>query len=114
MEKIGGLAAALAVLLAIIAGFVAIPGLNVALIILILGIVGGIAASQDGAVRMFLGVIVLPAIGTALGTIPAIGEHLTTIFNSLAVAAAGVSASLVARRLYEMVMGAFKGLASGS
>ncbi|NNE49188.1 MAG: hypothetical protein HKM91_02605 [Altererythrobacter sp.] len=114
MEKVGGLAAALAVVLAIIGGFVSIPGLEVGLIILILGIIGGISADQDGAVRMYLAVLVLPAVGAALGAIPAVGEYLTTIFGNLAVAAAGMSASLITRRLYEMVMGALKGLSSGS
>jgi hypothetical protein len=114
MEKVGGLAAGLAVVLAIVGGFVSIPGLEVGLIILVLGIIGGIAADQDGAIRMYLAVLVLPAVGAVLGAIPAIGEYLTAIFSNLAVAAAGMSASLITRRLYDMVMGALKGLSSGS
>ena len=114
MEKVGGLAAALAVVLAIVGGFVSIPGLEVGLIILVLGIIGGIAADQDGAIRMYLAVLVLPAVGAALGAIPAVGEYWTAIFGNLAVAAAGMSASLITRRLYDMVMGALKGLSSGS
>lgn len=114
MEKVGGLATLLAVLLAIIAAFVAIPGVEAALIILILGIIGGIAADQDGAVRMFLAVLVLPVVGAALGSIPAIGEYLTAIFGNLAVAAAGVAATLIVRRLYDMTMGTVKGFSSDS
>ena len=76
MEKVGGLAAGLAVVLAIVGGFVSIPGLEVGLIILVLGIIGGIAADQDGAIRMYLAVLVLPAVGAVLGAIPAIGEYL--------------------------------------
>ena len=114
MEKVGGLATLLAVLLAIVTGFVAIPGMDTALIILILGIIGGIVADQDGAIRMFLAVLVLPAIGAALGAVPAVGGYLTAIFGNLAVAAAGVSAMLVARRLYEMVMDTVKGFSSDS
>ena len=114
MDKVGGLATLLAVLLAIVAAFVAIPGVDAALLILILGIVGGIAADQDGAVRMFLAVLVLPAVGAALGAIPAVGEYLTAIFGNLGVAAAGVSATLIARRVYDMVMGSIKGFSSAS
>ena len=113
MEKIGGLATALAVVLAIVAGVVSIPGLQVGLIILILGIIGGITADQDGAVRMYVAVLALPAIGAALGGIPVAGEYLNSIFGNLTAAAAGVSASLVTRRLYDMVMGAVKGLGGG-
>jgi len=113
MEKITGLVGSLAIVLAVVAGFVQIPGLNVALVILILGIVAGVGAPQDGAIRTMIAVIVLPAIGTTLGMVPAVGEYLGAIFNNVAVAAAGVGATLVARRLYELVMAGVKGLSSG-
>jgi len=110
MEKITGLAGAIAIALAIIVGIVAMPDLNSALIILILGIIAGITAPQDSAIRVFLAVLVLPIIGSALSIIPAVGEPLGAISNNLAVAAAGLAASLVARRLYELVMGSIRGL----
>jgi len=113
MEKLSGIASALAIVLAVIAGFVAIPSVDATLVILILGIIGGIAASQDGAVRMYLAVLVLPAVGAALSSVPAIGEYLNTIFGNLTAAAAGMSASLIVRRLIEMVMGAVNGLTAG-
>lgn len=114
MQKIGGIASTLAILLAVVAGVVNIPGLNVALVILVLAIVAGIWADQDNAVRMFLAVLVLPAIGAALASVPAVGGYLNAIFGNVAIAAAGVSASLVARRLYETVMGTVTGLTSGN
>lgn len=113
MEKIGGLVSALGIILAIVAGVVNIPGLDVALVILLLGIVAGITASQDSAVRMFLAVLVFPAIGAVLSGVPVVGGYLAAIFGNLAILAAGASASLVARRLYEMVLGGVKGM-SGS
>ena len=114
MEKVSGLASALAIVLAVIAGFVAIPGVDMNLVILVLGIVGGIAAAQDGAIRIYLAVLVLPAVGAALGGLPALGEYLAAIFGYLGVAAAGMAASLIVRRLIEMVMGAVGGLTGGS
>ena len=72
MEKVTGIAGSLAVILAVVAGFVAIPGLDTGLLLLILGIVGGVTAGQDTAVRMFLAVLTLPVIGTALGGIPVV------------------------------------------
>lgn len=113
MEKITGLAGSLAVILAVVAGFVPIPGLDVALILIVLGIIAGITASQDVAVRMFLAVLALPVIGTALGAVPAVGENLGAIFTNLAAAAAGIATTLVARRVYEMTLAGIKGL-SGS
>lgn len=113
MEKVTGIAGTLAIILAVVAGFVAIPGLDTGLLLLILGIVGGVTAAQDTAVRMFLAVLVLPVVGTALGGIPAVGEQLGAVFGNLATAAAGISASLVARRVYEMAMAGIKGLSAG-
>ncbi len=113
MEKVTGIAGALGAILAVVAGFIAIPGLDVGLVLLILGIIAGISASQDGAIRMFLAVLALPVIGAALGGIPAIGDQLGAVMGNLATAAAGISATLVARRVYDMVMGAVKGLSAG-
>lgn len=113
MNKITGLAGALGMILAVVAGFVPIPGLDVALVLIVLGIIGGIAADQDGAMRIFLAVLAIPVIGTALGAIPAVGENLTAIFGNVAMVASGAGATLVARRIYSMVMDAVKGLSSG-
>jgi hypothetical protein len=113
MEKFGGLAAAVGILLAIVAGVVNIPGLDVALIILLVGIVAGVTAPQDGAVRMFLAVLVFPAIGAVLAGVPVVGDYLEAIFGNLTVLAAGASATLIARRLYEMVVSGVKNLSGG-
>lgn len=113
MEKVTGIAGALGAVLAVVAGFVAIPGLDIGLVLLVLGIIAGISAAQDGAIRMFLAVLVLPVIGTALGSVPAVGEQLGAVMSNLAIAAAGISATLVARRVYDMVMDAIKGLSAG-
>ena len=105
MEKVSGIASSLAIILAIVAAFVAIPGVDAGLVLLILGIIGGLSAAQDGAVRTYLAVLVLPAVGAALGVVPAAGEYLTAIFGNLAIIAAGVAATLVARVVYEKIMG---------
>lgn len=114
MDKLSGLANLLAIALAVIGAFVAIPNLDLAVVILILGIIGGIAANQDNAVRMYIAVLVLPVIAVALGAIPAVGEYLSSIFSNIGIAAAGISASLITRRLVEMVKEAIAGLTGGS
>jgi hypothetical protein len=112
MNKISGLARALGIVLAIVAGFVAIPGgLNVALVLLVLGLIAGITTPEDRFVTVLLYVVVLPIIGTALGNVPTIGAQLGAICNGLAVLAAGAGATCIAMRLYKVAMGDVAALA---
>jgi hypothetical protein len=111
MNKISGLARALGILLAIVAGFVAIPGgLNVALALVVLGLLAGLSTPEDRFVPVLLYVLVLPIIGTALGNIPMVGEQLGKVANGLALLAAGAGATLIAMRLYKIAMGDVTGL----
>ncbi len=100
VKSIAGLARLIATVLAIVAGFVAIPTFDVALALVILGIVAGFGYVADQAGRLFLVVLVLPAVGAALGTIPAIGAQLNAVALNVALAAAGVAATVVAMRLF--------------
>jgi hypothetical protein len=100
VNKIAGLARLIATLLAIIAGFVAIPSLDVALALVVLGIIAGLAYKADETMRLFLVILVLPAVGAALGHIPAIGDQLNAVALNIATAAAGVAATVVAMRLF--------------
>ena len=95
VKSIAGLARLIATVLAIVAGFVAIPTFDVALALVILGIVAGFGYVADQAGRLFLVVLVLPAVGAALGTIPAIVAQLNAVALNVALAAAGVAASVV-------------------
>ena len=108
--KIGNLARALGILMALVAGFVAIPGLDVALVLVALGLIGGLAYAADEAVRLYLAVLVLPAIGLALGTIPAIGGQLSAVATNVALCAAGAAATVLAIRLYHLVKDGLLGL----
>lgn len=110
MSKITGLARALGILLAIIAGFVAIPGLNVALVLVVLGLISGITMEQDRFISVALYALVLPMVGAALGTIPMVGTQLSAVAGGLAVAAAGALASAIAVRLFAIVKGDLMGL----
>ena len=105
MNKISGLARALGVVLAIVAGFVAIPNVNMALVLVVLGLLAGLTTPDDRFVAVLLYVLVLPVIGTELANIPAIGAQLSAVFGGLAVLAAGGAATAVLLRLYKVVMG---------
>src|SRR4051794_36040204 len=99
-EKIGGLARLLATLLAMVAGFVAMPSLNIALVLVVLGLVAGIIYTGEKIVRLFLVVLVLPFAGAALHQIPSIGEQLNAVALNLALAAGAMAATAIALRLF--------------
>jgi len=100
VNKIAGLARLLATLLAIVAGFVAIPSLNVALALVALGIIAGLKFGGEDALRLFLVVLVLPIVGGALTNIPTVGDQLNAVALNIALAAAGAAATVIALRLF--------------
>jgi hypothetical protein len=115
LNKLSGLARSLYILLAIIAGFVAVAGINVALVLVVLGLIAGISMPRERLVLALAAVIALPLIGTALGTIPAIGEQLGAVMANLQLGIAGAAATAMAMFLYELTMDGVTGLTgSGS
>ncbi|MEY4160294.1 MAG: hypothetical protein RLZZ136_915 [Pseudomonadota bacterium] len=110
LNKVTGLARALAILLAVVAGFVAVPT-NVALVLVILGVIAGIGYGADDLSKLALATLVLPAVGTAVGNIPAVGAQLGAVSGNVALATAGALATIIALRLYGTLVGDLKGLA---
>ena len=113
LTKIGGLARALAILLAIIAGFMALNMMNVPLVLVVLGLIAGLAMPEDRLVLSTVTLVALPIIGTALTNIPTIGANLNAIALNIQMALAGSLATSVALRLYHMTMDGVMGLAGG-
>ena len=113
LTKIGGLARSLYILLAVIAGFVAMGGLNVALILVVLGLIAGLSMPRERMVLALASVIALPLIGTALGNIPAIGAQLGAVMANLQLGVAGAAATAMAIFLYELTMEGVTGLVGG-
>lgn len=103
MNKIYAVARGLGVLLAIAAAFVAIPNLNVAAVLVVLGIITGLGTSEDHAMRVMVATLALPVIGVALANIPQIGEQLGAIASNLGLSVAGSGATLVVRRIIGLV-----------
>jgi hypothetical protein len=110
LMKIGGLARAIAIILAIVAGFVALNMMNVPLVLVVLGLIAGLAMPQDRLVLTTVTLIALPIIGAALGTIPTIGAQLTAVCANLQMAMAGALATAIAIRLYHLTMDGVTGL----
>ena len=115
LTKIGALARALYLVLAIVAGFVALSMMDVTLVLVVLGLVAGLAVPRDRMVLLAALVIALPIVGMALGHIPTIGAQLTAVTGNLQMGAAGSLANALAIMLYELVMEGVMGLGgSGS
>ena len=114
LTKIGGLARALAILLAIVAAFVALRGMDVALVLLVLGLVAGLALTEDRMVLNVALVIALPIVGAALAHIPTIGAQLNAVALNLQVAMAGAVATAIAIRMYHLTMAGVMGIAGGN
>jgi hypothetical protein len=113
LMKIGGLARAIAIILAIVAGFVALTIMNVPLVLVVLGLVAGLALPEERQVAAMLVVVVLPIVGTVLTQIPTIGAQLNAVALNLQIATAGAVATAIAIRFYHLAMDGVTGLAGG-
>ena len=110
LMKIGGLARAIAIILAIVAGFVALTMMNVPLVLVVLGLIAGLAMPADRMILTAVTVIALPIVGAALGNIPTIGAQLAAVCANLQMAMAGALATSIAIRLYHLTMDGVTGL----
>jgi hypothetical protein len=110
LMKIGGLARAIAIILAIVAGFVALTMMNIPLVLLVLGLLAGLAMPEDRVVVTLLTLIALPIVGAALAHLPTIGTQLNAVALNLQIAMAGAVATMIAMRLYHLTMDGVMGL----
>jgi hypothetical protein len=99
VDKLAGAARLVATLLAIVAGFVAIPNFNVALVLVILGLIAGLKYKPENVLGLFFAVVTLPLAGAALANIPAIGSQLNAVALNIEIAAASIAAIMIAMRL---------------
>ena len=113
MHKIGGLCRALYILLAIVTGFVALGGLNVALILVVLGLIAGLAVPRDRLVMAMVAAVALPVMGAALAQLPTIGAQLSAVTTNLQMGVAASAVTALAILLYELVIEGVTGLTGG-
>ncbi len=114
LTKIGGLARALAIILAIVAGFMALNMMNVPLVLVVLGLIAGLAMPEDRLVLSTVTLIALPIVGAALTNIPTVGAHLGSVALNIQIALAGSLATVIAIPLYHMIMDGLTGLVGGA
>ena len=114
LVKIGGVARALGILLSIVAAFVALGAMNIPLVLLILGLVAGLAMPEERMLTALAAIIALPIIGTALSQIPTIGAQLNAVALNLQIAMAGAAATALAVKLYHLTMEGVTGMMGGA
>ena len=110
LNMISGLARTLYILLAILAGFVAMTMMNVPLVLVVLGLIAGITLPAERQVLAIVTVIALPILGAAMTNIPAIGEQLAAVMGNLQMGMAGAVTTALAIRLYGLAVEGVPGL----
>ena len=110
LTKISGLARTLYILLAIVAGFVALGAMPVALVLVALGLVAGVSLPKERMVLAAATILALPTLGAALEKIPAIGTQLNAVMMNLQLGMAGSFAMAMMIILYELAMDGVTGL----
>lgn len=97
MGKLCALARALAILVAIVAAFVAIP--QAAVILLVLGGIAAICNTPEDNIRLYLVTLVLLGFSNMLEVIPAVGTYLAAIFGNIGTATLGYSIVAISIRI---------------
>jgi hypothetical protein len=110
LNMVSGLARTLYIVLAIVTGFVALGTMDMALVLVVLGLISGITLPKDRYVIAAATVIALPILGTALGHIPAIGAQLTAVCSNLQLGMAGAVVTAMVIRLYQLAIEGVPGL----
>jgi hypothetical protein len=110
LNKVSGLARSLYIVLAIVAGFVALGTMNIALVLVVLGLIAGISLPIERMVLAAVTIIALPILGAALINIPMIGAQLAAVMGYLQIGMAGAFAMGMVIVLYGLVMDGVTGL----
>ena len=110
LNTLSGVARALYIIIAIVAGFVALTMMNVPLLLVLLGMIAGITLPQERYVTAAVTVIALPILGAAMANIPAIGAQLGAVMGNLQLGMAGALVTAMAIRLYGLVVEGVPGL----
>jgi len=103
LNKVSAAARIAGLLLAVVAGFMPGIGFDIAMVLIVLGLISGITLPADRIVNIGVFVLVAPAIAAALGHLPAIGAQLGGFFGALALLAAASLATAIVLSLVTRV-----------
>lgn len=90
-----------ALVVALVAAFVAIP--YAALILAALGLIIGFNIVADEHVRVLVSALALKYLADTFGTLPAAGDEVTSIIGNVAAVVAGAALMIVFRNIYARV-----------
>ncbi len=88
-----------AIAIAVIGAFVEIP--YAGLLLVLLGLVGGVAVAAEDHVRVLVTALVLTSLSGVLMNIPEIGRYLTSIFSAGGTFVAGAAITIIARNVWK-------------
>ena len=69
-------------------------------ILVVLGLVAGVAVAGEDHVRVLVSALVLGALSHVLGNIPEVGEYLAKIFGAAGTFAAGAALTIISRNIW--------------
>jgi len=95
LNKVSAVARIVGLLLAVVAGFMPNLGFDMAMVLIVLGLLSGISMPVERIMPVGVFVLVTPAIAVALGHLPAIGTQLGAVFGALALFAAASLATAI-------------------
>ena len=90
-----------ALLLAVVAAFATIP--YAALILAVLGLIGGLTVVAEEHVRVIVSALALKYFADIFGAIPQVGGYVTSIIGNVALIAAGAALMIIFRNIYGRV-----------
>lgn len=88
-----------AIAIAIIGAFMEIP--YAGLLLVLLGLIGGVAVVAEDHVRVLVTALVLTSLSGVLMNIPEIGQYLTSIFSAAGTFVAGASLTIISRNIWK-------------
>jgi len=94
-EKIVGL---IGIALAIVAAFVAIPHID--LVLLVAGLVVGWSIAREDHVRVIVSAMALMGFAHLFGSVPEVGQYLSAILANAGLLAAGAALMIILRNVY--------------
>jgi len=69
-------------------------------LLVVLGLVAGVAMAPEDHVRVLVSALVLFTLSGALSNIPEVGEYLVKIFSAAATFAAGAALTIISRNIW--------------
>lgn len=95
LEKIAVAARTINIIVAVVAGITVIPGVDVNLVLILAGLLGGLSFKVEQVVPRLVTAVALPVVATVLADIPMIGTEVGAIFTNLGIAVAASAAMTI-------------------